>query len=221
MKNFINILSDNILFKGIDSSIIEKNLQIDTCKINKYQKGAIVSQQGDPCNSISLILKGSLSAIQLTSGGENLSIKRFDKDDAFGVALFCMHNPSYPFNLVSNENSIVIEIPFNRIEALLKNSWQFNQNYIRFLSGRVLTLKNKVKLLQFRDVRSRLTIYLTQAYRDSGQLSFKLPHKKVEIAEIIGVARPSISRELKKMEQDLLIKVNGQYITLLRPNIFK
>ena len=48
-----------------------------------------------------------------------------------------------------------------------------------------------------------------------------MPDSKTNIADIIGVARPSLSRELKNMEEDELITINGSKVTLLSPEIFK
>ncbi len=84
-----------------------------------------------------------------------------------------------------------------------------------------MVFKNKIQMLHLKDVRSKLIFFLSMEYRNIGLATFKLPHTQGDIAEIIGVARPSVSRELKKMVDDQLILLSGHHITLLQPELFR
>ncbi len=216
----VKLLLNNPLLKDMDPNTLPELLDFDHCIIGNYKKGSIIVQEGDPCSSIGFVLSGILAIQQLTPKGELLTVKMFDANDAFGTALYSSIEPKYPFTLMTMKDSIVLFVPFKQIKQLLKINPIFNHNFISFLSTRVLIFKEKLQMLQHKDVRSRLILYLSNEYKINGQLTFKLQHSKSTIADIIGVARPSISRELKNMTDEHLIHNSGQTITLLKPELF-
>lgn len=220
MKIDIEQLTSNVLFQNINPDTLALHLQLESCPLVDYNKKTIVVQEGDPCRSVGLVLEGVLAVQQFTPGGESLTVKMFNSGDSFGTAMCGVPDATYPFTLVTLKKSRVLYIPFGQINRLLQNDAQFNQNFIAFLSGRLLTFKNKLQMIQHKDVRSRLMYYLTSEYRKIGQNPFKLPHRKVEIAEIIGVARPSVSREFRNMETEGFILLNKDRVTLLKPELF-
>jgi len=216
----VKLLLNNPLFKDMDSSLLLKLIDFDHCIIGNYKKESLIVQEGDPCSSIGFVLSGVLAIQQFTPTGEVLTIKMFDTNDAFGTALYSSKAPQYPFTLMTMKDSKVLYMPFEQVRKLLKNSPLFNDNFIDFLSSRVLNFKEKIQMLQYKDVRSRLMLYLSKEYKNSGLTTFKLQHSRSLIADIIGVARPSVSRELTNMANDYLIQVSGQKITLLKPELF-
>ncbi len=195
-------------------------LHLDNCIIGNYKKGTLIVQEGDSCTSIGFVLTGHLSIQQMSLKGELLTVKMFEANDAFGAALYSSLNPKYPFTLMTLKDSQVLYIPFEQIRRMLISSQIFNDNFIDFLSSRVMNFKEKLQMMQYKDVRSRLMLYLSNEYKNNGSTSFKLQHSKSAIADIIGVARPSVSRELKNMADDHIIHTSGQMITLLKPELF-
>lgn len=216
----VKLLLNHSMFKNLELSTILELIDFDLCILGNYKKGSLIVQQGDPCTSIGFVLSGILAFHQLTPTGEVLTIKLFEANDAFGPALYSSVCPKYPFTLITIKDSRVLYIPFDQIRILLKSNSTFNDNFIAFLSSRVLNFKEKLQMLQYKDVRSRLMLYLSIEFKIGGLPTFKLQHSKSAIADIIGVARPSVSRELKNMTNDQLLIASGQMITLLKPELF-
>lgn len=216
----VNLLLNNPLFKDLDLNTLLELIDFDHCIIGNYKKGTLIVQEGEPCSSIGFVLSGVLAIQQLTPTGELLTVKMFNANDAFGTALYSSKEPKYPFTLMTMKNSKVLYLPFEQVRSLLKANPIFNDNFITFLSTRVMSFKEKLQMLQYKDVRSRLMLYLSNEFKISGLQTFKLQHSKSAIADIIGVARPSVSRELKNMADDHLIHTSGQMITLLKPELF-
>lgn len=216
----VNLLLNNPLFKDMDLNTLFDLIDFDHCILGNYKKGTLIVLEGDPCSSIGFVLSGVLAIQQLTLTGDLLNVKMFNTNDTFGAALYSTKEPKYPFTLMTMKNSKVLYMPFEQVRSLLNKNPIFNDNFISFLSSRVLNFKEKQQILQYKDVRSRLMIYLSNEYKINGLQTFKLQHSKSTLADIIGVARPSVSRELKKMADDHLIKISGQTITLLKLELF-
>lgn len=219
MFPYIHNLLKTDLFNGLSACDLERLIDFDSCILGKYTKNTLIIQEFDNCKSIGFILEGSLSVQQLSPTGDSITLNVLKQGDSFGEGLLFASESHYVFNLMTTSSTVVLYIPFDQIKKLLKESFDFSANYIAFLSNRLLLFKNKIQLLSHKDVRARLIIYLANECKRINSLSFKLAHTKTEIADLIGVARPSVSRELYRMQQDQLIKLDRKEIIILKPEL--
>lgn len=209
------------LFKNISEDTLSHILDYESYIIGNYEKGILLVQEGDRCNGVGVVLSGALSVQQISPDGDLLTISMFDVGDAFAVALCNIEHPVYPFSLRTTKKSQVVYIPFPEIKRLLKTEPTFNDNYINYLTSRVIIFQNKLKLLHYKDVRSRIMLYLYFEYLYCNQKTFKLRHSKTTISDLIGVARPSLSRELRHLVDEEIITLSGNIITLLQPELLQ
>lgn len=213
---FDNLLK-NSLFKNCDLNSIEKILSSDKIILKTYEKDSIIVQEYEECKSIGFIIKGSLYVNEILENGDTLRIKLYKENDSFGCALFGANNKNYPFTLISYEYSEIIHIPFNEIQNLLFQDKVFMNNFINFLSNNILSLKDKIKILSLKNVRSKLLFYLSKNTKNG---ITHMNHTKTEISKILGIARGSISRELKKMEQENIIQfIDKKTLKILTNNL--
>ena len=203
------------LFKNVDLKTIQELLDNNNCPIKDYNKGSTLAHEGETCHGIGLILQGQLFMEKYTDTGEVLTIRSFHKNDVFGIALYGKKFPRYPFTIKAQKKSKVLFISFLEVKSLLENNSNFNENFIVYLCQQVHLFKEKLELLQHKDVRSRLVKYLNRESKFHNNNTFSLRHSKVDISHQIGVARPSVSREFRHMVEDEIIELSGQKIILL------
>lgn len=220
MNIYIKKIKNNPLFQNLTEQDFNILLEPDSCIVGRYEKKTVIMHEGELCRSIGFILDGALSVQQLSPSGELINIQIFHQGDCFGPALLYAKMPCYPYTLVTSVPTNVLYIPFSQIETLLKTSMTFNKNYIAFLSNRISIFQKKIRILSEKEVRSRLILYFSYEFSKAKETSFLLNHTKTEIADMIGVARPSVSRELKHMQEDGLIIMERNLITIKEPNIF-
>ena len=216
MKN----LMKNSMFQNMSEEEIRSILDLDTCLQENYEKDTLVIEENEDCDTIGFVLEGTLTIQQYGLSGDALTINVFRHGDCFGAPLLFTSKAKYPFTLVTSTKSTVLFIPFVQMRNMLEKSRTFNTNYLTFLSNHIFILKNKIKILAHNDVRSRLMIYLSKEIETAGTTAFRMRHKKIQISEIIKVARPSVSRELSNMERDGLIRIDGNQIEILAPEDF-
>lgn len=216
MKN----LMKNSMFQNMSEEEIRSILDLGTCVQETYEKDTLVIEENEDCDTIGFVLEGTLTIQQYGLSGDALTINVFRHGDCFGAPLLFTSRAKYPFTLVTSTKSTVLFIPFVQMRNMLEKSRTFNTNYLTFLSNHIFILKNKIKILAHNDVRSRLMIYLSREIETAGTTRFRMRHKKIQISEIIKVARPSVSRELSNMERDGLIRIDGNQIEILAPEEF-
>jgi CRP-like cAMP-binding protein len=219
MVSYNEILMKSDLFSGLTLKELDTLIDYSSCEVATYPKDTLVVQETDRCERMSFILEGSMSIQQIQSSGESLTLKLLEKGESFGQALLFVENSIYKYSFLTLSETVLLHIPVGQVKRMLKESFTFNLNYIIFLSNRLEYVRNKIFILSQKDVRSRLLIYLKGQSKKKNSLAFRLENTRTEIAELIGVARPSISRELTKMEEDGLIKLNKKEITILKPEI--
>lgn len=198
----VDDLFGNSLFRNCNLDLIKKILEKDELNVKFYAKDSIIVQEYEECKNISFIIKGSLYVNEISKDGNIFHIKLYKKNDSFGCSLYGSKNKNYPFTLIAHEDSQIIHIPFKQIENLLTQDSIFMKNFIEMLSNNILSLKDKIKILSLKNVRDKIIFYLR---KNSENGVTKINHTKTEISKILGIARGSISRELKIMEEENII----------------
>jgi len=211
----IELLKKNILFRGLTEQEFQVLLEPDACILGRYKKNTVIVHENELCRSVGYIMEGILSYQQIAPTGEMIKIHLFYPGECFGQTIIFASRPVYAYTLVTSSPAVILYIQAEKIKALLAVSRVFCNNFTVYLSDTMRLAQDKVRILSQRDVRSRLILYLSDAASRTGCFRFKLPNSKTEIADLIGVARPSVSRELKRMQTDGLIVLEGGWITIL------
>ena len=220
MNTYIDRLRKNRLFQDLSEHDLKTLFEPDLCILGHYEKNTVIAQEGEFCRSVGFMIEGSLSALQISVSGEMVKIQIFHPGECFGLVLLFASQPFYPHTMVTFSAAVILHIPFEKIKALLEISPAFNANCITFLADTVQMFQKKIKILSQKDVRTKLIVYFADVASRAETLSFQLQHSKTEIADLIGVARPSVSRELKHMHEDGLVTLEGRTITLKKPEVF-
>ncbi len=76
-------------------------------------------------------------------------------------------------------------------------------------------MNRKIAMLMQKTLRENLMDYLTQQAGVQGSVDVRLPISKKELVDCLGVQRPSLFRELKKMKDEGLIDVSNRIIRIL------
>ncbi len=197
-----NNLFENPLFKNSNIELMKELLSNGHINISCYKKDSIVVQEYQQCKCVSFVLNGSLYISEISEDGDILYVKLCEKNDSFGCSLYGSKNKNYPFTLIAHEDSQIIHIPFDQIRKMLEEDMNFMNNFIEMLSNNVLFLRDKVKILNSKNVRTKLMFYFYKNIKDG---ITKINHTKTELSKILGIARGSISRELKSMEEENVI----------------
>ena len=88
--------------------------------------------------------------------------------------------------------------------------------YIQSLSLNSQGMNRKITMLTQKTLRDNLLDYFRHQAIIQGSSYIKLPISKKELADYLGVQRPSLFRELKKMKDEGLIDVSNRIIRLLK-----
>jgi CRP-like cAMP-binding protein len=76
-------------------------------------------------------------------------------------------------------------------------------------------LNQKIELLMLKGMKEKIATYLLSERQRHGNDSFNLPMNRNELADYLNVSRPSMSRELSRMQAQGLLTFHKNHFQLL------
>lgn len=184
-----------------------------------FPAGQVIYIEGEPAECFYLLERGWVKATRMTRDGREQAMLFLESGEIFGdIAVFS--GTPYPGTVVALEDVDVWAIPAPEFLALAEQYPALAMAIIRHLSDRVLHYIGLVEDLSLRNVEARLANTLLQhAEARDGQLI--VPRRSWttfdEMAVRLGTVRDVLSRGLKTLEAEGLLKVEKQAIILLDP----
>jgi len=220
MHNLIQPLKKCVLFKELDPEEIQNILQKvrysihDNCKNCISCRTCILALEGDDCNSIGIVLQGNVEIQKHYPNGKIVSLSTLSEGHIFGEAIVFSSHHKYPATIVTMKNSKIIHISREDIIYMCSENSQILKNFMELLSSKILNLNKKITELSLETLRQKIIFYLLQQYKEQKNLKIKLSMSKKQLAEYLGVQRPSLSRELINMKNEGLISVDKDIIEI-------
>ncbi|NLX61688.1 MAG: Crp/Fnr family transcriptional regulator [Tissierellia bacterium] len=215
MKKYIFQLIECVLFKGLKEKEILSILEKINYKIISYNKGDVIAIEGDECNSLGIILKGSIEVQKIFPSGQVTTINNFKEGNVFGESLVFTDKHTYPATISAMETSEIMFIEREDIIKLAMLNKTILTNFVRLLSHRILMLNDRISNLSQDSIRKKIANFLLSEYRKQESYIISIPYSRKKMAELLNVPRPSLSRELVKMQDDNLISFDKNTIKII------
>ena len=209
----INVLKNTCFFKGIEEKEINDILKSELYLIKEYKKNEVIANQGEKCNSLSVILEGKAVIQTIYENGKVLTLANFNVSDVFAEALLFSKDKEYPATVMAVENCKVLSFPKNSVLGIMQKNTKFAENLLQLLSQKIVILNRKINLIELDSIRRKVCKILLDNYKKNNTYSYKISSKK-ELAEELGIPRPSLSRELINMKDLGLIDFNLKEIII-------
>lgn len=202
MSTFYDIY-DFTLFANTNRDEIERFLHDTPSKINLYEEGDIVVLQNSPCKSLMLLCEGSLSARMSNTEGKEIIIETLRAPEVLAPAFLYGSENRFPVTLRAEENVRIWQLSRDAFLKMMEMNPVVLNNFIQSISDRSIFLSKKLHEFALQNLTTRIISYL----RHKGEIT-----NIQEVAFIMGVARPSLSRTIQTMlEQGLLRKTDNGY----------
>lgn len=184
-----------------------------------FDAGQVIYVEGEPSESLYILEAGWVKATRMTREGREQAMMFLRPVEIFGdIAVFT--GTTYPGTVIALEAVAAWSIPAKTILDLIPCHPELAMAIIRRLSERVLHYIGLVEDLSLRSVESRLaSTLLRNAELQDGRLV--VPRREWttfdEMAVRLGTVRDVLSRALKTLEAEDLLRVEKQVIVLLDP----
>jgi CRP-like cAMP-binding protein len=215
MKDIVKILKQCILMKGFSEDNIEETLKKVNYSINTYSKGEIIALEDSNCSSIGIVLKGSVEVQKIYASGKTITMSKLEVGNIFGEVIIFSNKNTYPATIAASEACNILFISKENILRLCSLSSTFLGNFMTLLSNKILMLNKKLRNISYQTIRQKIASYILDEYKSQSKLDISLKCTKKEMAEQLGIPRPSLSRELINMKDEGIIDLDKSIITII------
>ena len=201
------------LFSQLSSNILMPLISDNHLYLKSYLKGATVYNQKDSCKTLDIVLSGSLIAYSLLESGSAMTMFEFSKGQMLGANLLFGDTNAYPFTIYCMSDAQILHVTRKSVSDFLRD-YHFAMQFIKMLSLNSQKLNRRITMATQKTLRENLLEYFRQQSILQHSNSIMLPISKKQLADYLGVQRPSLFRELKNLKGEGIIDVSNRTIRL-------
>ena len=204
-------------FEGLTKFQINKLYDLLGVHIYKYNKNQEVIPTIKNDNIIGIVLEGSAQIINMEYNGNETIKENLNKDSVFGTNISAT-NSEY-CQIIAKQDTEVLIIDYSR----LMNPTNLKYKYFNVFNSNIFEIKNvkfreineRVKTLEKKQIREKLLEYFEIENKKTrlNKINLKITFK--DLADYLAVDRSAMFRELKRLKDDKIIKIEDRKITLL------
>lgn len=221
---------DSIVLRNVNmfSELSDEELKkiYSLSNIKSYAKGEMIFFDTEPYTGFYIVLDGSVKIFKILKDGREHIIHFIYPFNTFAeVPLFEQYDKiindelTYPANsMAMEENTKLILIRSSVFYGLLEKNKTMCLKIISGLAKKLRHLNKHIESLSI-DVPRRLAGYLLELKKSKGSNNsdecIELPISKHDLASYLGTIDETLSRTLKKFQEEKIIDVSGKTIRII------
>lgn len=183
-----------------------------------YDSGEIICFYDESDNGIGIIESGNARVVHSLLNGSQTILEYLNQGDIFGQ-LFYFHGAKENISVEATTKCTVRFIDYEHIVKRCSKACphhsQLVHNILCMISDKTQSVCEHLEVLSQRSIRERLNAYFEILSSKADSNTFEIPFTMSALADYLSVDRSAMSRELGKMRDDNLVKIDRRKITLL------
>jgi len=179
-----------------------------------FEEGDIIVHENAHIRSIPIVTSGSIRVMR-SEGDEKEILLYYIKAGESCIMSFLggMHNDTSKVKAIAEETTDILFIPVNKVKDLIREFPEWLDYIFRLYHQRFEELLEVVNAVAFKKMDERLLLFLEKKADVSQSKVLAVTHE--QLAAELGTARVVVSRLLKQMETEGLVKLGRNKIVLL------
>ncbi|TDX48360.1 Crp/Fnr family transcriptional regulator [Orenia marismortui] len=179
----------------------------------KYDKGDNIFFEGLEGNTLYIINQGQIKLFKYTKDGKEQILHILSDGDFFGE-LNLLKGGEYHFNAEAITTAKLCTLTKDKMKSIVLEYPEIGLKIMEVLGERISNLETLAQNLATNEVEVRIANLLLDLEDKYGQetakgVEMKVPITREDMSNYTGVARETISRKLKKFEEEGIIKLVG------------
>ncbi len=183
-------------------------------KLKKFSAGSVILQEDSYIKSIPLVLNGSLKVMRTDHDGHEILLYYITPGESCIMSfLGGIHNETSKIKAVVEEDAEILFIPVEKASEWVKKFPEWSDFIFKLYHKRFEELLTAVNAIAFQKLDMRLLQLLKQKAELYQTKELKITHQ--QLADELGTAREAVSRVMKQMENEGLVALSRNKVTLL------
>lgn len=210
LTKWSRILKGLEIFEGIEEAEIDRLLTCLQPRIRDYQRNEHVIIEKDGVRRMGIVMQGEVKIFKENEAGDRVMIGKVQKNGGFGEMLAFSNTEQMHVTVVVSKDSKILFLTPGQVlgtcTKLCSGHKQLIQNILKIVTKKGIQLNRKIEYLSIKGVRRKISTYLLEQLNQTGETYFTIPLKRKELAEFLNMPRPSLSRELIKMQEEGILE---------------
>lgn len=179
-----------------------------------FSEGDLILNENAYIKAIPIVIEGSVKVMRTDEDGREILLYYIKPGESCIMSLLGgMHEGTSKIKAIAEEDTEILFIPIDKISALIKEFPEWLEYIFRLYHKRFEELLEVVNAVAFKKMDERLLNFIKKKCELINSRILHLTHE--QIANELGTARVVISRLLKQMEEEKLVSLGRNKITLL------
>ena len=213
-----SILEKSTLFQGVEANVLRGYLEETPHHIQCYDKEETIFHLMDPALRIGIILEGRVEAQKSFPNGSQVNVSIRIPGEIIGPAAVFSKSQRYPCDIVALEPATLMMLRKEDLLSLMQKDVKILQNFTTEIASATYMLQQRLELLSYSGIAQKAAFWLLMQVRQTGKSLVQIPDSMSRWAMIMNVSRPSLHREMKKLEEEGIIRYEGKNIYVLDPD---
>lgn len=213
------LVSKTELFRGSPPSVLTRILAVSDCTATEYEKNEVVYDKTNFYRSLGIVLEGRLRVTKENADKRPIVMSTLQRGAMFGAAALFNSEPEYATKVTAIERSRVLFLPQRLIKRMIEREPDIAENYIRYLSERILFLNRKIYFLTAGTAEQRLAGFLLDNLA-VGEFS-EMPMTMHRLADALNMSRASLYRAFDELTASGAVSKQGKLVCINNAELLK
>lgn len=179
-----------------------------------YQSGSVILNENAPIRSIPIVTQGTLKVIRTEEDGREILLYYIKAGESCIMSfLGGIHNETSKVRAEVEEDAEILFLPVDKVSLFIKEYPQWLDYIFRLYHKRFEELLEIVNAVSFKKVDERLLNLLKKKAELAQSKTIQTTHE--QLANELGTERVVVSRLLKQLEENKILKLGRNKITLV------
>ena len=213
------LVSKTELFRGSPPSVLTRILAVSDCTAAEYEKNEVVYDKTNFYRSLGIVLEGRLRVTKENADKRPIVMSTLQRGAMFGAAALFNSEPEYATKVTASERSRVLFLPQRLVKRMIEREPDIAENYIRYLSERILFLNRKIYFLTAGTAEQRLAGFLLDNLA-VGEFS-EMPMTMHRLADALNMSRASLYRAFDELTASGAVSKQGKLVCINNAELLK
>lgn len=210
----LNILHATFLFSGCDLETLAGWAEEAGWTPGSFARGAVIFDPERFTKQLGILLSGRVRVAK-----QGMVVSELRTGDLFGAAALFNDEERYVSTLTARTRCEILFLSQAEVQRLMERDGRIQRSYIRYLSGRIRFLSDKIDALIEGSGERKLTAYLLGQMDADGRVDPGC--SMTELAARLNMGRASLYRELQKLEERGALTRSGKAILIQKPELLR
>lgn len=209
-------LEGSPLFAGMERGDIDRCLRDSGARLVSYERDEMIFCQGDEPRELTLLAEGAVNICNDSALGKRSLVALIDRPgELFGEVFVFLGHKEYEHYAQAAAACKVLHIPkeylFLPYGAADACHGRLVSNLLSIFAGKAYYLNQRIQIISCSSLRQKIARALLFSLDHGGAAAAM---NREELADFLNAARPSLSRELMRMQREGLLQAGRRGIVV-------